>query len=181
MGRQDLQPFETRVVFLGAGHAGGDPLCQHAVLARSGIDPQSTAVRNCTAGLGKDQTAARIARNNASALRLSSERVKVAVRVVASQRKLEALLARGGAVARAGVATGLGQHRLDVVTEAPFKRLLEVGNRHLGQGSQVANRGRDGGRPVCQGHGDAILDRDDLRVGNGESYSLSDLFGGRSG
>ena len=84
-----------------------------------GRETPSAAVRNRQRGLQQDQTLRRFHPLGPARQRLVSECVVIGFRIVAPQRQLESVFARGRAVARSGVAAHFGHHGQDVVAKAP--------------------------------------------------------------
>ena len=103
------------------------------------------------------------------------EREKIAFIVVAAQRKFESILSGGRAVARARAATGFGQHRLNVIAEAPFKRFVHVIHRDLRRGGLIAPLGPDGCRTIADRHRDTVFDGHDIGIAGTEIEVVRDL------
>jgi hypothetical protein len=88
---------------------------------------------------------------------------------VAPQGKLEAVFARQGAVAGAGITADLCQHGDDVVAEIPGKRLLCFGHVDLGGYLLSVDGTRDHGFPVTHRLDDTrFIDGRHLGIGRGE-------------
>src|SRR5205807_5545335 len=77
------------------------------------------------------------------ALPILDQRVVVELRIEGEDRKLEPVLARGLAVAAAGVAPGLAEHRLDVVDEMQLPLDREVLDRDLRGRSEERRVGKE--------------------------------------
>ncbi len=103
----DLDFRDTGFVFPGTGGTGCDPFGQH-------------------------QASRWIAEINATAQSLAGKNIVIPFVIVASERQLKPILARGCAVASPCIAAGFCEHRLHVVAKTPFEWMLHSCNRDFG-------------------------------------------------
>ena len=135
---RDLHAADARVRLGGGRHAGGDPGRDHPVLGRAHLEAAPAHVGDRTGGLEKDEAPRRLQRVGAPAGGLARQRHVVGLGVVTAQRQLEAVLARGGSVTGAGVASHLGHHGDDVVAEADVGGQRRQARRRRGSGVGTA-------------------------------------------
>lgn len=84
---------------------------------------------NGGSGFEEEEAAARIGLVDAASLRLPGERDEIAFIIVAAERKAKAILTGSGSVACAGVATGFGEDRLNVIAEGEFRGVFISGKK----------------------------------------------------
>lgn len=119
---RNLNALDARIGFLRAGCAGSDPVGEDFIFERIDFETFAAFVRDGRGGFQQEETAPWISGINATALRLPGERDVVAFIIITAERKAEPILSGRGPMAGAGVATGFGEDRLDVVAERDLFR-----------------------------------------------------------
>ena len=175
MPGQNLDALDARLIGLGPGRAGGDPFGQNLVINRTDFKTFSALVRDRAGRFEQHQAAAWIARHDAATQGAARQREIIALVIVAAQGEFETVLARRRAVAGARAATGLGQHRLDVIAKTPLERLVHVLHGDRGQGGLFSDGRTHRGAAVPQRPHDAIFNLEDIRVADCERYAVGQL------
>ena len=145
LSRVKRDRLELGIVGLAVGHSLPDPLHEHPVIKRIGINPRASAVRQLPCRLEQEQTALRRGRENSAPASLAKQILVILLRLEAEQRQLETVLPTGFPVATAAVAAVLGEQWHDRVGEVhrPFSsdRLDLEWNR--GRPARLDGRGDD--------------------------------------
>jgi hypothetical protein len=165
-GDADLR--DDRVGVPAVGHAGGDPPADDPVLVAAGVHLPAAAVRDRADGLLQKQRGVGGGGQEPPAAGLLHQRLVVEFRLEAQQRQAEAVLPAGLAVAAAGVAPELGEHRHDLVREVDRQVLADVLGGDRDAGGLAAERGHEfGGAVGPRGDPAGRGDGGDLAVGDG--------------
>ena len=177
VGRKNLEAINAHVLQLRTRRASGNPFGEHFVFERVGGELLPALVRNGPRGLEHEQAAARITGHDTAAHGVASQREVVAFVVVAAQGKAKAVLARRRAVARAGTAPELRQHRLHMVAETPVERLGHAAHQDVGPGRVATGFGPNRGPAIADRNRHAVFNPHHIRIAGNKLDRIRDLTG----
>lgn len=155
-----------------------DPLGEGVVEGAAFFKELATGVRDGAIGLGEEERVFREGEVDAAPGHFGGEAEVIALGIEAVEGEVESVLAAGGAVAGAGVATGGGEDGHDIELEgnrAGFFRILD-GDGNLGFEALVFD-GEDGGAVFFRSE-DGAVERGERGVGESEFGLAGDVVGG---
>ena len=130
-----------------------NPAAHQSICMRVDLQPRAAAVRHFADRLGQQQAAVGSGRKQPPAAAFLHQVLEVLGWLKAQQRKLEAVLAAGLAVAAAAVAAQLGEDRHDLIGKVDRRLVAKVGDRGLDRsGRSGGTGGRDRGRAIGLRH-----------------------------
>ena len=112
----------------------GDPIEDDLVVIRADVEPLPPAVRKLLSGLGEHEAAGRVGAVEPPPGEIIEQRFIIKLRIVPSQRELEAVLAFCSAVTSPGRAADLVQDRRHIAQEGNLGRFR--GARRYGRYQQ---------------------------------------------
>jgi len=147
-GRRHLDALNYRVIRGTVRQPCGNPATQQFVFVAAGLDPCSASVRHDAAGFAKDETFIRSRWEDSPPSRLFRQKLVIAFRFEAEQRKAEVILTGRRAVARAAVTPGSRELRNDVVGKADIAFFFDRRNDNRNRRRVLAEPRCDDGPTV---------------------------------